>query len=412
MGRAVRLFDSILLLSIVILPFSMAIANAPLNIFSGVIVAAYLLKKVALKQSMRLDSKVAIPLVIFFLITCISIANSVDIKDTLKGGIGRLLWYISILFILGESISNAKLLNKIFISVVFSLCLVSINGIWQVAVGKDFIRGYEPIINIGLVRATASFPDANVLGTFLSALAPLLFGLTLYYYEGRKKALLVFLSFLVIVGIVITYSRPTLLATFIVFLFFGIIKKDKKLLFILIIILCAAPLLAPRSVKDWVRSNNYNPLRVMCNDDRIAIYRNSFNMIKAHPFLGVGANTFMKNYRHYKEKPEYLNQVTSDYCYAHNNFFQMAAEIGLFGLTVFIWFLYNLFKSLFKIHACLKDNYLKIICLSLIASLLSFLINGLTESSFYSSRIAVIFWYFAGMCLGLKSFIPKDAIRS
>lgn len=388
----------------------MAIANAPLNIFSGIIVASYLLKKAALKQPIRLDTKVAFPLFIFFFITCISIVNSVDLKDTLKGGIGRLFWYISILFILSESIANIRLLKKIFTSVCLGLGLTVINEIWQIVVGKDFIRGYEPIINIGLIRATASFPDANVLGTYLSALAPLLFGLTLYYYKGMKKALLVLLSLLVVIGIVVTYSRPTLLATYIVFLFFSIIRKDKRLLIALLILLLTAPLLAPRPVKEWARQNNYNPLRVMCNDDRIAIYRNSFNMIKSHPFLGVGANTFMKNYRHYKEKPEYLNQVTSDYCYAHNNFFQMAAEIGLVGLAVFAWFLYTLFKFLFRVYTGLRDEFLKITCLSLIAAEMSFLINGLTESSFYSSRIAVIFWYFAGICLGLKIFIPKDAL--
>ena len=410
MSRVIKFFDSILSISIVLLPFSMAIANAPLNIFSGIIVASYLLKKAALKQPIRLDTKVAFPLFIFFFITCISIVNSVDLKDTLKGGIGRLFWYISILFILSESIANIRLLKKIFTSVCLGLGLTVINEIWQIVVGKDFIRGYEPIINIGLIRATASFPDANVLGTYLSALAPLLFGLTLYYYKGMKKALLVLLSLLVVIGIVVTYSRPTLLATYIVFLFFSIIRKDKRLLIALLILLLTAPLLAPRPVKEWARQNNYNPLRVMCNDDRIAIYRNSFNMIKSHPFLGVGANTFMKNYRHYKEKPEYLNQVTSDYCYAHNNFFQMAAEIGLVGLAVFAWFLYTLFKFLFRVYTGLRDEFLKITCLSLIAAEMSFLINGLTESSFYSSRIAVIFWYFAGICLGLKIFIPKDAL--
>jgi len=409
-SRVIKFFDSILSISIVLLPFSMAIANAPLNIFSGIIVASYLLKKAALKQPIRLDTKVAFPLFIFFFITCISIVNSVDLKDTLKGGIGRLFWYISILFILSESIANIRLLKKIFTSVCLGLGLTVINEIWQIVVGKDFIRGYEPIINIGLIRATASFPDANVLGTYLSALAPLLFGLTLYYYKGMKKALLVLLSLLVVIGIVVTYSRPTLLATYIVFLFFSIIRKDKRLLIALLILLLTAPLLAPRPVKEWARQNNYNPLRVMCNDDRIAIYRNSFNMIKSHPFLGVGANTFMKNYRHYKEKPEYLNQVTSDYCYAHNNFFQMAAEIGLVGLAVFAWFLYTLFKFLFRVYTGLRDEFLKITCLSLIAAEMSFLINGLTESSFYSSRIAVIFWYFAGICLGLKIFIPKDAL--
>ena len=146
------------------------------------------------------------------------------------------------------------------------------------------------------------------------------------------------------------------------------------------------------------------PVRFMCNDDRIAIFRNSLKMIRQHPLMGVGANTFMKNYQRYKENPEYRNVVTSDYLYAHNNFLHLTAEIGLLGLGVFLWLLYRLFKQGVRIYRKLADNYLKIISLSLIACLLAFLVNGLTESSLYSSRVAMIFWYLAGFLFALDKF--------
>jgi O-antigen ligase len=148
---------------------------------------------------------------------------------------------------------------------------------------------------------------------------------------------------------------------------------------------------------------------MMCNDDRIAIYRNTLNMVKAHPFIGVGANTFMKNYRFYKESPEYRNVVTIDYIYAHNNFLHMAGELGLTGLAVFFWLLYALFKQGFSIYSRLKNDYLKVISLSAMASFAAFLVNGLTESSLYYSRVAPLFWYLAGLTLALKNFLPDEA---
>lgn len=142
----------------------------------------------------------------------------------------------------------------------------------------------------------------------------------------------------------------------------------------------------------------------MCNDDRIAVYRNSFHMIKAHPLIGVGANTFMKSYKMYKEFPEYRGIVTLDEMKAHNNYLHMAGEIGLTGLAIFFWFLYRLFEESKNIYRLAGDNYLKIVSLSLAACLIAFLVNGLTESSLYYSSVAVIFWYVAGLSLALKKF--------
>ena len=287
------------------------------------------------------------------------------------------------------------------------IILASFDGIWQVLTGIDFIRGYKPVINIGLVRATASFKDSNTLGIYLSAIAPVIFGLTLYYFKGIKKIVFVFISFIALVGITLTYSRPTLLAIYIALFFLGIVKKNKILIGLLIIFTLVSPFILPKSVKNWAKEVEYNPFRFMCNDDRIAAYRNSLNMIKDHPIIGVGANTYMKNYKKYKESPEYRNIVTSDYLYAHNNFLHMAAEIGLVGLGIFIWLLYKLFRECMNIYKHLDDNFLKIISLSLTTCLIAFLINGLTESSLYYSRVAIIFWYIAGFSLALNKFTPQ-----
>jgi O-antigen ligase len=263
-------------------------------------------------------------------------------------------------------------------------------------------------MNIGLRRATASFVDANVLGIYLSAIVPLIVGLSLYYFKSKKRIIAIFISLLGLVGLASTYSRPTLLALYLALLFLGIMKRDKILLYTLIILTVLSPFIAPRNVKDWAREVNYNPLIFMCNADRISIYRNSINMIKHHPIVGVGVNTFMKNYKTYKESPEYRNQVTSDTCYAHNNFLHTFAETGIIGLSMFIWLIFRLFGESFSIYKRLRNAFLKNVSLCLIACLIAFLVNGLTESSLYYSRVSAIFWYLAGLSLALNKFIHEE----
>jgi len=406
MYKIIKYLDYIIYGSIILIPFFVSIAPAPVNILMGFLIISFLTKKALKKERLFTNTPLNIPLLLLFLMTCLSLLHSINYFDTLKGGVFRLIGYILIFFVMVEEVKDPRHIKMIVFAISAGLILASFDSIWQVLTGRDFIRGYAPVVNIGLVRATASFKDSNVLGIYLSAILPLMLGLTLFYFKGIKKIIFVLISLLGLAGVLLTYSRPTLLAIYIVLFFLGIVRKDKILISLLIIFTLLSPFLLPKSVKNWATEVEYNPLRFMCNDDRIAVYRNSLNMIKDHPFIGLGANTYMKNYKKYREPVEYRNIVTKDYMYAHNNFLHMAAEIGLIGLGIFIWLLYKLFMECKNIYKRLDNHYLKIVSLSLSACLIAFLVNGLTESSLYYSRVAIIFWYIAGLSLALNKFTP------
>lgn len=137
------------------------------------------------------------------------------------------------------------------------------------------------------------------------------------------------------------------------------------------------------------------------------MYMNTVNMVKHHPLIGVGVNTYSKNYAKYKTEKAEKYYPTLDGSYAQSNYFQMAGELGLLGFGVFLWFLLLLFRELIRCYKSAGGNYLKIVSLSLIASFSAFLINGLTESSLYYSRVAVMFWYFVGLALSLSKLIHE-----
>jgi O-antigen ligase len=406
----ITILDFIIYWAIVLIPFAMAIAPAPMNVFCGLLIFSFLLKKVIKRQKPFIHTALNLPLLLFFIVAVISIFNSINYSDSLRG-ISRLLQYFFLFLIMVEETRDKSHVMKIAIAVICAASLLSIDAAWQVILGKDFIRGNLPIVNIGLKRATASFPDANVLGVYLSAVAPVIIVLALYHFKKNKMVIVSLISLLVLSASLLTYSRPTLLAIYVTLLLLGIIKKDKILIFSLVVLTVIAPFIMPASVKNWAKEVEYNPLRFMCNDDRIAIYRNTLHMIGDHPVIGVGLNTFMKNYKKYKESPEYRNIVTSDYIYAHNNFLHMAGETGILSLVIFLWLIYVLFKESAAIYCKLKDSLLKNISLGLILCLVAFLVNGLTESSLYYPRIALIFWYLAGFSLSMGKFINENKSR-
>jgi O-antigen ligase len=308
--------------------------------------------------------------------------------------------------ICAEEVRDKKHIKYIVFSIAAGAFLSSYDGLWQVIFGKDFIQGHATIINIGIVRATAAFPNANVFGVYLSAIAPLIIGLALFYYKGAKKILMLIVALLATFGIVLTFSRGTALALYLSVLFLSFMRKSKIISVALIILLLVSPFVMPQSIKKWAKEVNYNPVRFMLNDDRISIYKNALNMIKHHPVIGVGVNTFSKNYQTYKlPEPDWAKTVGS--LYAHNHFLQMAGEIGLLGLAVFLWLLYRLFKANFRIYSGLKDEYLKVVSVSLVACFIAFLTNGLTETSLYYSRVAMIFWYLIGVTLSLQNLTKE-----
>ncbi|MBU1726180.1 MAG: O-antigen ligase family protein [Candidatus Omnitrophica bacterium] len=408
MKRFLKVLDFIVYWSIVLLPFADAIAPAPMNVFMGYIIGFFLIKKLLRKERIFIKTGVFVPILLLFAVTCLSAINSVDLADTFRGGIGRLAHYALLFFVLVEEIKDKKHVQRIVISCIAGVLLACIDSVWQVLAGKDFIQGIPVIMNIGLARATASFKDSNILGVYLSAFTPIILGLSLYYFKGKAKAWMLLISAIALLGSVLTYSRPTLLAVYISLFILSIFKKDKIMIIALVVLTFLAPFIAPKPVKQWAKNVDYNVLRFMCNDDRIAVYRNSLLMIKAHPFIGVGANGFMNSYKYYKESPEYRAVVTLDEMKAHNNFLHMAGEIGITGLLVFIWFLYGLFRHNLSIYKNMRDDFLKIISLSLFVCLLAFLINGLTESSLYYSRVGILFWYLAGFSLSLKKFCHAE----
>ena len=406
MQKITKYLDLLIYWLIVLIPLSIAVAPAAVHTFMGFLTFFFLLKKILKKERLFISTPVNLPFLFLVFVAILSFRNSVDYSSSFRG-IGKLIQYAFLFLICAEEIKDKKHITRIFLSMISGAMLVSVDALWQIATGRDFVRGNELKTAIGLIRATASFPNPNILGIYLTAITPLIIGMTLFYYKGRAKLFLFFVSSLASIGVFLTLSRGAGLGLFLGVLFLSLVRKNRRIIVILIAILLVYPFVMPRNIKSWARQVNYNPVVFMLNPDRISMYRNALNMIEHHPLIGVGVNTFCKNYLYYK-LPEPDDARTADHIYAHNNFLHMAGDIGLLGLAVFIWLLFNLFRQATRIYRNMADGYCKVVSLSITACLIAFLINGLTETSLYYARVAMIFWYLVGFSLSLNKFLPRD----
>jgi O-antigen ligase len=398
-GKVVRALEAILYWAIVLMPFTVAISTGLSNTCIGIIVGVYFLSKAFKRQRPFINTPLTVPFLFFLAISFISMRNTMNPADSLHG-ITKLLKYGLVFMICAEEIRGIGHLKKIIVSMACAAALTAVDGFWQLKFGWDFVRG-EAVQSclINLPRPTGPFPNPNVMGIYLGLIAPLFIGLALYFYKGKKAAILGIVSILAAAGIYTTFSRGSGLGLFFSVLFLALMKRHKTVLALLIAALLLFPVVMPKNIRGWAKMADYNPLVFLLNQDRISMYANTVNMVSHHPFIGVGVNTYSANYAKYKLKKWEDYAHTEDTAYAQSNFFQMAGETGLIGLGIFIWLLWVLFAGLLRCYKKLKDDYAKTVALSLVACFIAFLVNGLTESSLYYSRVAVMFWFFVGISI-------------
>jgi len=139
------------------------------------------------------------------------------------------------------------------------------------------------------------------------------------------------------------------------------------------------------------------------NDFRKLMATLAIEMVKAHPILGIGADNFGFEANRYRENygashPDDPNLAEAEDTIperAHNEYLQIAAELGIVGVAIFAWFLFGVL--LMGIHAFRRRSRLSLFPIAALISLAMFLASSLVSS--YSFRLVqngfIYFFVFA-----------------
>lgn len=384
--------------------FTMAFPTGVVNTLMGMVAFIFILRCIIVRDIKFRNTAVLIPFLLFFFASLLSLFNSVNMKDSIHG-LTKVLRSLALVLVVLHSVEDNRSLRKVIYALLLGAAFICIDGIYQYFVGSDFLRGNLIVENIGLRRISASFSGANDFGVYLVTLTPLAWVLSLYYLKSKQRILGIILAGFLTSCLLLTYGRGSFLGLLVVCLIFILVKKDKFLIALFCLFLIITPFIMPKSVKNWIKQVK-SPLVILSNEDRIIMYRTAIEMIKAHPVVGVGVNTFVDNYPKYKV-PEF-GFTTPDKSYAHNSYLQMGAEIGIFGLVIFLWLIYVFIQEVGRIYKKTSDNFIRSVALGLCCGVLGFLLNGLTESNLYYSRLSILFWFIIGLTLSNKFIDEKE----
>ncbi|MBA7516193.1 hypothetical protein ES705_08239 [subsurface metagenome] len=326
-------------------------------------------------------------------------------------------------FIVVNNIHNDHQINRILNILLIIGGLFGVYGIFQY-LGIDFSFWKA---NIGRQQVFGLFGNVNYFAEYLIVLLPVAISL---FFVCRNKMYKIFLlgGILAMGGsLILTFTRGSYLAIGIssLFMFFlylvsrgkGFIKENKKIFIIimafiiLITFLFAIPNPLNKSGTVISKIKGRISITQFTKDPslkrREATWKFTIMMIKDHPLLGSGIGTFKYNSLAYQAKFFDQENNRSLYPYgvadkAHNEYLQLWTELGIVGLGIFIWFMFNYFNYAIKLLKKTKDNYYQGIIIGLMGAVTAVLVDGLFGFPLHLAATLVLFWLFIGLIISIK----------
>lgn len=330
----------------------------------------------------------------------LSAVHSTDPAMSLQG-LQKLGRYLLLFITVREFITTEKTVKTITLLLITGGTVASLDAVSQYVFGQDFLMCRTPFLSMtDLIRLSGPFSNPNAFAIYLSFLIPLTGALLL----ARKKHSLwlsVPLS-LMLFSVVMTFSRPAAIGIAFAGLLIILMKRLYWVIPAVLVMMIPAAFFLPAEVKIWL--SNLGTWKSFFYDiSRNFHHLAAWNMIHAHPWFGVGVNTFDVNYNHFKASGDTVTRWS-----AHQTYLQIWAEMGLAGLLTFFMILAGIFSLSIKSYRGCKDLLVKQILVGFMGGAVAFLIIGCFESDLWQPRQTYFFWFFTGILCGIAKWVKMQ----
>jgi putative inorganic carbon (hco3(-)) transporter len=309
------------------------------------------------------------------------------------GGVQSLKEFLPALtgfFLISSALTTEREVERFISFLILLTAFLAIEGVFQHATGVAH-GGMTPLIQneqLGQIEQTTferirlygPFNDPNDLGLAFSATVPLIAGMVM-----RKKWIVPVIALpAILTGIYLTNSRGAVLAALVGTTAYFLLKyRSRKGLFIAAFLAAVAFLASPSRVAQMAGDES--------SQGRVDAWYEGFQMLKSHPFFGVGMGSFTD-----------YHTLT-----AHNSYMLVLAELGLFGSFFFLAYCFYSIKWVYD-NLSWADSVSESkgawhnVMLSLVGSHV-----GVLTAMFFLSRAYVLLPYLTGGVLAASTRVTE-----
>ena len=322
---------------------------------------------------------------------------------------------------------NNQFLKIFFYSLLFCFVILIFDGFWQYFFDRN-IFGWEKAHEY---RVSSFFGDELILGSYLSRLFPILFGLGYFLFSKNK----IKFSFLVLIFIfsevliflsgertsfffinlsaffIIFFSKnlkllrlTTLLISLVLIFFISLIDQTAKKRIIDNTINQIFPKIEnklndPDNVNDPGNANDPDNVNDPGNvKDKFFIfskhhthhYITAYRIFKDNIFFGVG----VKNFKNFCNFENYRVSELSCSTHPHNTYLQLMSEIGLFGFGFFLILLIIFLNKMIK-HIAMrfsKSHYFNDFQICILSGIIITLWPFVPAGNFFNNWLSIIYY--------------------
>ena len=340
----------------------------------------------------RRRSPLSLQIDLYALCYTIGTLTSVDLKGSLYIGV------LSVFFMLFSTVlfcsaDSKKQVDFLVFALVSAAAAVSCYGILQ----YKFRWGYQSAAWVDddmfssiRFRVSATLQNPNMLGQYLILMIPL-GGAKLLSCRGALRRLYYFCCCAAMcLCMILTFSRGAWLGL----LFAGaafFVMLSPRLLFLAPFALAALWAMLPETIIS--RFTSIGDLSDSSTSFRLNIWLGTLRMLRDGYWktgIGPGSSAFNRVYPYYS----YETVVAP---HSHNLFLQIVCDAGIIALIVFVWMLIRYFRLLCGAVRAEKDPVSRMLQIACASGMLGFLVQAMTDYSFYNYRVMLIFW----ICVGL-----------
>lgn len=175
-------------------------------------------------------------------------------------------------------------------------------------------------------------------------------------------------------------------------------------LFIAILALVTVWHVGPNTIADWLlaggvpaSSGDALPKTL---ESRVEIWSRAIYAIEDFPFTGTGMNMFRRIV--HVLYPLFLIAPDTDLGHAHNEFLQVALDLGLPGLIAFCALYVGAAWMLYRVWAApIANGFARVLTLGIGGALFAHMLYGMTDAVALGAKPAVLFWLLLGLTCGL-----------
>ena len=297
---------------------------------------------------------------------------------------------IAVFIMMVNVVRTEKRLRGILLLVLLASCVLSVAALADYAQGNLALEGKRIAGFIG-----GLFSNPNDLALHLVTMIPISLALFLGARGPLSKTIYLFTSLLLMTGLMATFSRGGFLGFVCVIACLGWkLARRNRVIFgaVALTLVVAAVALAPSAYRSRISTTSDDSATARTDD-----LKRSVLVAARHPLFGVG----MDNYILYSN----MNKAT------HNAYTQVAAEVGLAGLAIYLWFLLSPFNRLRRLEQAMRTSKRKPAAFYLAIGLQASLIGYAVVSFFASVAFLWYAYYLVAYAVCLQRLVsPEGAI--